>query len=165
MPSPEADETFFRVSDTGTTGMARLEDGTQHVVPQDLNPAKVEDLSRATGSLSTTRVSSGVNRRHQAARLKRVALQFLSNIYMYSETVQEYQQTQDSHVERKSSADATHGDILLPSGIILAQNKNQRADKVSIRLRGKKCKYTKRLIFPEIKIVIGPLGSGEKMLY
>ena len=118
MPSPEADET--PVSDTGTTGMARLEDGTQHVVPQDLNPAKVEDLSRATGSLSTTRVSSGVNRRHQAARLKRVALQFLSNIYMYSETVQEYQQTQDSR-GAKSSADATQ--ILLPSGIILAQSK------------------------------------------
>ena len=142
--------------------MARLEDGTQHVVPQDLNPAKVEDLSRATGSLSTTRVSSGVNRRHQAARLKRVALQFLSNIYMYSETVQEYQQTQDSHVEHKSSADATQ-DILLPSpGIILAQNKNQRADKVSIRLRGKKCKYTKRPNFSRDKNRNWALGQWRK---
>ena len=40
-------------------------------------------------SLATTRTSSGLSRRHQQARLKRVALQFLSNIYMHSETVQD----------------------------------------------------------------------------
>ena len=83
---------------------------------------------------------------------------------MYSETVEEYQQTQNSHdVEHKSSADATQ-DTLLPSpGIILAQNKTQQADKVSIRLREKKIQIYKRPHFSETKTVIGPSGDGEKM--
>eukprot|EP00943_MAST-04B_sp_MAST-4B-sp1_P001437 g1437.t1 len=87
--------------------------------------------------------SSGLNRRHQQARLKRVALQFLSNIYMHSETVQDQDSLLSYDNERKQSSESG-ADVLLPSpGIILAQNKNQQADKISIRLRGKKFKYTK----------------------
>ncbi len=94
-------------------------------------------------SLATTRTSSGLSRRHQQARLKRVALQFLSNIYMHSETVQDQMSFINNNNERKNSTDVG-ADVLLPSpGIILAQNKNQQADKISIRLRGKKFKYTK----------------------
>ena len=84
-------------------------------------------------------------------------------IYIYSETVEEYQQTQSSHdVEHKSSADATQ-DTLLPSpGIILAQNKNQRADKVSIRLRGKNVNIQKRPHFSRDKNRNWALGQWRK---
>ena len=53
--------------------MTKLEDGKQDAVPQDFKPEKVEKilvtLAGSTNSLSTTRVSSGVNRRHQQARV------------------------------------------------------------------------------------------------
>ena len=155
------------ISKARKSEMTKSENAEQHNASQSLNHDKVEEgsshLSGSISSLSTTRVSSGVNRRHQTARLKQVALQFLSNIYMYSETVQEFQQVQNAlDVERKSSADAAQ-DTLLPSpGIILAQNKTQQADKVSIRLRGKKYKYAKRPHFSREKNRNWALGQWRK---
>lgn len=85
--------------------------------------------------------------RHQQARMKRIALQFLSNIYMSNEAqptdlvvgVDGLTDLGNGNVER-----GQRGGVLLPSPGVILKRGGQQADKLSIRVRGKRFKYTKK---------------------
>jgi|UPI00048FBEC3 hypothetical protein len=92
-----------------------------------------EDCSR--GGLVGSKVLGG---RHRQAKTRRIALQFLSNIYMEGE---ETEKTIFPFIFENSYKVLEGKNTLLPSpGIILAGGE-EKVDKISMHLRGRKCQY------------------------